>query len=404
MKKTNRVISTFLLIFCNFSEGAALEPLDSLAQQKLDSLNYRRNMTVDFYQKLVFFSEPSLLSPIYFDYNTGNKKPYVLHADVKIPIGLGGPRWSTKKRDDSFWMSYVEVLPAFKVRIFQDDPENGDSSIPVRTPSLMAGISYIGASSKWWNKVVAVDEHDNACTVSHYIGLTAYHHSNGQDGPELINNELNEYNGNFGEQVVFRFFLGGNFIANNSSMGNFYDINHRKENFKRLYKGRRSALNKEDIFYWRTGFEFHPWEQFGTNVVFKEHYLYGRHRIQLQGGYSLTPFFRDVYFNGTEWVPIDERKPERRTEVFRVIANVEYITDLKYNQGRNVLSLQRVGLFDFRKRFNADITAYYIFPGTTSASAFLRLGYVGSDNYNIYFQNSYFEARLGLAFAFFIQT
>ena len=404
MKNVSCFIGTFLIIFCNFSKVHAQNPADSLQQTKLDSINLQRNMTVDFYRKQIFFSEPSLLSPIFFDYNTEKKKPYVLHADVRIPIGLGGPRWSSRTRDHSFWMSYVEILPAFKVRIFQDDPDLGDSSIPVRTPSLMAGISYIGTSSKWWNKLVAVDEHDNACTVSHYIGLTAYHHSNGQDGNELINNQVNTYNGNFGEQVVFKFFYGGNFIANDSTMGKFYDINHRKDEFKRLYKGRRSALKKEDIFYWRTGFEFHAWEQFGTNVVFKEHYIYGRHRLQLQGGYVLTPFFRDVYFNGSEWVPLDERKSARRTEALRVIANIEYITDLKYNEGPDVLSLRRVELFDVRKRLNADITAYYIFPGTTSASAFFRLAYIGSDNYNIYFQKSYFELRFGLAFAFFVQT
>jgi hypothetical protein len=118
----------------------------------------------------------------------------------------------------------------------------------------------------------------------------------------------------------------------------------------------------------------------------------------------LTPFFRDVYFDGNEWVSLNPQKPARRMEALRVIANVEYITDLKYNEGQNVLALQRVELFDVRKRLNADITAYYIFPGTTSASAFLRLAYIGSDNYNIYFQKSYFEIRFGLAFAFFVQT
>lgn len=404
MKTTTYLIIAFLFICCNSFNGTSQNSLDLNEQKLRDSIFSQRNTTVDFYQKQIFFSEPSLLSPIFFDYNTDDKKPFVLHSDVRLPIGLGGPRWSSRKKNESFWMSYVEVLPAFKVRIFQNDPAKGDTSIPVRTPSLMAGISYIGTSNKWWNKPIAYDEDSNACTVSHYIGLTAYHHSNGQDGSELIDNQVNLYNGNFGEQVVFKFFYGGNFIANNSSMGNFYDINHRRENYSGRPKSRRSALNKEDIFYWRTGFEYHAWEVFGTNVVFKEHYLYGRHRIQLQGGYVLTPFFRDVYFNGKEWVSLNPSKPVTRTEAFRVIANIEYITDLKYNEGKNVLFLRKVGFFDIRKRLNVDLTAYYILPGTTSSSLFFRLAYFGSDNYNIYFQNSFFELRLGLAFSFFVQT
>ena len=48
-----------------------------------------------------------------------------------------------------------------------------------------------------------------------------------------------------------------------------------------------------------------------------------------------------------------------------------------------------------------DVSYYWRIPSTPNASFFASTGYYGSDPYNIYYPDSYFFGRAGLAFGFF---
>ncbi|MCJ8288385.1 MAG: hypothetical protein HRT58_00025 [Crocinitomicaceae bacterium] len=347
----------------------------------------KRDNAYHFYKKQILIAEPSLLS-IFGSFNNSGKKNYILNADVRSPIGIGG-RWFTLGSRKKYWMSYFEVLPDIKIRIFRDDQKWGDTSMPVRTPSLRVGASYFGAPKSWWHHSERPDKH--------YVGLTVYHHSNGQDGAELINDSVNLYNGNFGEQVVLRFFYGGIFQGVSNELKQFSDLENKSA---KIRQARQTAIERNHLWYWRAGFEFHAWEKWGTSETFKKYNIYGRHRVQLKGGFISSPRYTESIYNGEKWVPVPDRTNIKK-ELWRVILNVEYITDLKYNSGLNVTQLEKQRFFDPTKRLNIDLTGYLRCPGVSTMAFFARASYIGSDNYNIYFQNSYGEIRLGIAFASF---
>ncbi|MDX2360757.1 MAG: hypothetical protein QNK23_08115 [Crocinitomicaceae bacterium] len=404
MKIKDAIVFLFLAVF-NQIHAQEENILGTNTAQLIDSIDQRINYAVirranslDFFKSQLLISDPSLLSP-YTSFNNSGKKNYVLNVDVNMPVGLGGRGWSIGV-NQKYWMSYVEIIPAFKVRIFRNDPAWNDYSLPVRTPSYMPGISYYGASRGMWN--------ENR-PFKHFAGITVYHHSNGQDGLEVQGDTVNLYSGNFGEQMVFRVFWGGIFTKRKNKVNGILDFvekqnNCTTENPKKWKYGRTrwTARYKEHIWYWRAGFEYHPWEKFGTNNVFKHYDIYGRHRVQLKGGFILAPFWKEYsYKSSKKWESVDKDSIYLRKELIRFVINAEYITDLKYYEGKYMSSLRKVSFWNAAKRLNIDFTAYWRIPGTPMASIFGRVSYTGSDNYNIYFQNSYFEARLGLAFSYF---
>jgi hypothetical protein len=63
--------------------------------------------------------------------------------------------------------------------------------------------------------------------------------------------------------------------------------------------------------------------------------------------------------------------------------------------------LEDVKFLDAGKRLNVWVTAYWIMPQTRSSALFAQAGYYGSDNYNIYFAQSLWQFRFGLAFGVF---
>jgi len=372
----------------------------------------RRSQSMDFFKNQLLLAEPSLISA-FSSFNNSGKKNYVLNAVTRVPIGLGGRGW-TFGRNDKYWINYVELMPEFQVRIFRDDPSWGDSSLPVRTPSYLPGLSYIGASKRMWE---STDEKP----MRHYVGVKAYHHSNGQDGQEILGDTVNLYNGNFGEQIVFQFFWGGMITQSDKPVSkglNRIAIKNRKakkhkEQFEKNEEDapnkynygstRWAAKRKDNIWYWRAGFEYHPWETWGTNTVFRDYKIYGRHRLQLRGGLIIAPFWKEYAFTSKdEWRELyGDNEPYRRKELFRFTANLEYILDNEYYVGENVNNLTKANFFDPSKRLNLHLTMYWRVPGTPMAALFARTSYIGSDNYNVYFQKSYFEARFGIGLNFF---
>ncbi|HEU5293086.1 MAG TPA: hypothetical protein VFU05_20715 [Cyclobacteriaceae bacterium] len=355
----------------------------------------RRASNFYFFSTIRKISEPSTISFPFLSLThnvTGTqKKPFVLDADIQTPIAIGGKRFSIGN-----WMYTIHVIPRFKVRIFQDDPSVGDESIPVRTPSTIPGVAYYGALRKWWDDK---EEKRGYSFENIFVGLYAFHHSNGQDGPELdtINiGQVNTYNGNFGEQVAFEFILGGKTssddipkINSNRNAKKEADNSPGKQMFLKVYQ--RSEL------YWKVSYELHPRK--ASNQVFDSLSIYGRHRLNLNVGLSLMPRLWEFIGDGKTWWDVSN---EANYERWRFTLNANYIMDGDYASG-NTLNPEQVKQFDLSRRLNLWLTAYWVIGFSQHAALFTQVGYYGSDNYNIYFNQSLWNFKLGIAFGFFDQ-
>lgn len=360
----------------------------------------RRSKSLSFYEEMKIVSEPSTLSVIgthwKYQFNRADqKKQYVLNWDTKIPIALGGKGWASRH-----WISSVHIEPLFKVRIFRNDHAFGDSSLPVRTPSLMGGITYFGTPLNWW-----LQDKGNY-VQSHYFAFRGYHHSNGQDGQHFDSTgNVYVYNGDFGEQVIFDFMAGGiyNFYSKKKETQDLKEEQKREDwDEKRIRKKHAYAnpnpTNHNRMLYWRLGYEWHPVKVFGidnTSVNWLPHNLYGRHRFNLQVSYSIIPQYRDLLYDGkSKYYQLTRYQSK---ELFRFVWNFKLIADPTYNVGSiNDLSPANIG-----HRINTNLTAYWRIIGTQGAAIFAQAGYYGSDNYNIYFQRQFVEFRCGLAYGFF---
>jgi hypothetical protein len=362
-------------------------------EERYQALLLRRANTLDFYHRTILITEPSTLSGAGItEWNTSGKKSYVLHADVQMPIAIGGKRYSvgSKKTHNRYWMSSVHVVPQFKVRIFRDDPAWGDSSLPVRTPSYLPRLTYYGAPAGLWNREKG---------RFHFLGISAYHHSNGQDGTEFLGDSVNIYNGNFGENAVFNFLIGGIYqkggISTTLMKRDSILLNKAKNDPITEHKTIHHANSIARTMYWRAGFEWHPVVL--SNAEYHQTGVYGGNRIQLQAGWIISPTYQEKIWHNDQWEEVGSPKQK---ELFRIVVNMEYITDRSYYKG-TLNNLTEIKLSDLSKRMNLNATGYVRIPGTAHAAGFLSVGYWGSDDYNVYFQKSMFQIRGGLAFAFF---
>jgi hypothetical protein len=344
-----------------------------------------------FHRTMRMLQEPSTVTSFttWTINNLGyDKKNFVLDADLQIPISFGGKR---------FGLNEVEVIPRFQVRIFHNDPNvpygpNGDVSLPVRTPSAMPGAAYYHSFRSWWEKEKF---------PFRFIGLYAYHHSNGQDGYELdtTNNQkrVNVYNGNFSEDLVFEFMIGGRIksIANDKPLLSESNKNkvHDNKPGKQIFIKRAN----EQEFYWKLSYEWHP--QALSNTVFDSLHMMGRHRINIRSALIFLPTFSEYIGDGTQWCNI---VPEKRYERWRITGNLSYILDGDYYRG-DVANLEKINFFNLNRRLNFWVTGYRVIGHSGNAAVFAQAGYWGSDNYNIYFNESLWQFKFGLAFAFFDQ-
>ncbi len=406
----NKRITCLSICFLVFScvvqaqHNAYTNPLDAttrVASRPNDSIVSRvvtrRVSNYYFFKTVRELSTPStipfpLLSITHNTYGT-QKRPFVLDADIVTPIAIGGKRWAIGN-----WMHTVHIIPQFKIRVFQNDPSVGDKSMPVRTPGTIPGVTYYGALRKWWdpNETKGFNLLNNL-----YFGFKAFHHSNGQDGPEYSTAKpgtINTYNGNFAEQVVFEFIAGGKTILlpDNggalNSKGNKRRLSNNKPG-KEIYI---KATNRHEIF-WKAGYELHP--QKISSQAFDSLSIYGRHRLNLTLGLSLSPGLTEFIGDGTHWWDVVE---ESNYERWRFTIDVNYILDGDYRSG-NTLNPEAIPFFNATKRLNLWATAYWIMGASRHSALFAQFGYYGSDNYNIYFNQSIWNFRFGLAFGFFDQ-
>lgn len=352
----------------------------------------KREANYNFHRMMRTIQDPSTVTSFasWTINNLGyDKKNFVLDADVQIPISIGGK---------NFGLNEIQVIPRFQVRIFRDDPNvpygpQGDISLPVRTPSTMPGIAYYRSFRNWWRPE---NVHNK------FIGIYAYHHSNGQDGPELTltngQQQVNVYNGNFSENVVFEFMIGGivNLVSN---MNPFADSRNKKivkNNKKDAHDFIRVSNEKE--FYWKLSYEYHP--DALSNKIFDSLQMLGHNRLNLRFGLLFVPTLLEVLGDGNVWCTI---VPQRRYERWRITGNISYILDGQYYRGDDVQKMQKINFFNFNRRLNFSLSGFRVIGHSGNAAFFGQVGYYGSDPYNIYFNQSLWVFKLGLAFAFFDQ-
>ncbi|WP_276090403.1 hypothetical protein [Pedobacter sp. JY14-1] len=104
---------------------STVNPSDTL----LEILTRRiRNFT--FLQQTMNYAPLSYASPPFCELGSP-KDGYILSADIQPNFVIGGKRWSVP----------VHLTARYKVRIFRDDEQAGDRSLPVRTPSFMPGFT-----------------------------------------------------------------------------------------------------------------------------------------------------------------------------------------------------------------------------------------------------------------------
>lgn len=317
--------------------------------------------------------------------NGYQKKPFILDSEINTPIAIQSP----------LGIGTIHILPRFKFRIFQNDIDFpfgiGDVSLPVRTPSAMPGVAYYFTRNNWWDQEDAPIWQKNK-----YLGLYVYHHSNGQDGIEfdtLQIGKINQYNGNFSEQIVFEFIIGGRFRP----IPEVFNLGKKITTMPHLGKKKNVMINNEKEWFWRTSYEWHPLKL--SNPDFSRIYLYPRHRINLQLLYIILPTKVKYIGDGNLWCMT---RPQKKYEKYRFQLDLSYMVDRQFRP-ETFQPDRNVPFFNIKHRMNISSTFYYILGESQHSALFGQIGYFATDNYNIYFTDRYFVARVGFAFGFFNQ-
>jgi hypothetical protein len=347
-----KVLCLFLLV--NFSH------FGQITEEKIQVSAYE-----DFGKNIQSLVEPSTVSGTkFFDYHSGIKKAFLFNGNFNIPYLISSDKLIIGKNKDFYQV--FQFLPEIKVRIFQNDPLYNDKSKPVRTPSYIPKISYLFSHANFWNQ---------NRKLKLFAGISALHHSNGQDGWEFDFNDslVNIYNGSFSESLYFQFIVGGKIRFKNKNLTFKYTNKNLIEKFRSVS--------------WKSGYEWHP-------VYFANQKL---HKTGLYGGNRV---FLTVLFQKNKIANLNQQATPIHSESSRWMMNFEYITDLSYYSGNNKIRAI-IPFWVTKKRLNLSLTYYKKLLKSDNFSFFAQVGYFGSDNYNIYFQQSAFIARTGVAFGQF---
>ncbi|TNE55116.1 MAG: hypothetical protein EP338_05220 [Bacteroidetes bacterium] len=352
-------------------------------EQPLSSFKQREALRNQFSAFLASEGLPAQLSGSKFlDYHSGIKKAYLFNGSFRFPFTL-----ELRKRNSSGNHPFMHVLqftPEIHVRIFQNDPEYQDRSKPVRTPSYIPSISYYLSHQNWWKQP----------GPKKYLGIRALHHSNGEDGWEFSypDSTVNIYDGSFSESLFFQFFAGAWLYQEQSASSRKNKLLH-PEKINKEYLFLNQIEQQRDQFFFSAGYEWHP--RVFANEKFYDTQLYGGNRIFCSLNLRRS-FLHQSYVKSSEnWKATDGYWLEGQ----RLNLSVQYITDLSYRSGSQIDN-QKIALADASKRLNVTLNFYQQLLQNRFLAAFAQLGYHGSDPYNIYFQQSQFVARIGLAFGF----
>ena len=131
--------------------------------------------------------------------------------------------------------------------------------------------------------------------------------------------------------------------------------------------------------------------------------VYGKYKFNLSSNFI---FYHKYHFslrnnNGISKFSTNENDFTQITrpyqiEFFRVEANASYITQTDYYTGP-LYNLKPVKFFDAGKRLNIWAAIHFRIPSSSMASVFVKFGYIGSDEYNCHFQQSYAFIKAGLS-------
>lgn len=367
-------LSTAFTVFCCV---AALSQ-DSIFRKKIYTLSEERKSAYDFYKKLQLVSDLSTLSGVVTGYDyiiprAWQKKPYILHANVQTPIPIGGSWFRARKVYFS-----IHIIPEFEVRILKNDSSKNDVSSPVRTPSYRPGATLFVSGGKLW---------DNRTKSQNYFAFKLFHHSNGQDGPEIDTKGIynvgddtvgyfNRYNGNFASNLAFEFIYGG--IIKLAKTG---------KNKNKITSNYSEYIHSSHSLYWRTSYLLEP-EKFTSAM--KLTHAYGNHRFKFQLGWILHPLFKEIL--RLKKLKIKEDGNAFNKELIRVYFDFELVGDLDFKEG-SIYSLRNA---EWYRRINTSITFSWRIPGTSFSGVFLQAGFHGNDRYNVYFQQSRIFVRAGI--------
>lgn len=324
---------------------------------------YLQKRNLNFFERVVSFSTVSWVSLPYTDlgYKDG-KSPYVLSADISPHFNIGGESTPVA----------LQITPRYKVRILWNNEAKGDSSLPVRTPSYMPGASlYIPVSHSPFKKArnyTDARELEDGYRDLHYIGLSAFHHSNGQDGTEIRKDgKYNTYNGNFST--------------------NFIELSYHYNIRRRLRKV--SPIDCPNKPYPVGYFDYYG------KIGLEQHFAATR---GLRGRYSRTRL--NLSFN---WLKVDNyrfRVGKEKQQVGQCYRKERYRFEVNLTTNLERLDPSHNALY---KKISVDFGYFKRILGGNTA-AFIMAGYYGSDPYNVYFENSYPFIRGGLALGFFTLT
>ncbi len=414
MKKAIFVLSVFSFLYLPILsaqekptsyKGENVIELDSLpanAVPEVRKVVANRALSVNFFESTILFAEPSIISflPLGITYNLDRnlqKKMFILDADIRTPIALGGKKWYWERLE---LFNAFHVIPRFQVRIFQNDPKFDDRSTPVRTPSYMPTIKYFITQKKLWN---------TERKTKYFFSVELFHHSNGQDGAEFTKDSIiNVYNGNFGENLVFEFAINGSTSNVFDSSTPTEEVPTEYERAERLRtetqtKNLKTTKEKIDVsksIFWKVGVEWHP--KGLTNKVFLEEKMYGRYRLNANLGYIFAPEKRELIYSKEEeaWIAVEDWGPR---ESVRLLANISYILDGSYYSPPTD-NPEKINFFNIEKRLNLEGAVFWRIKGTPSSALFGKISYLGSDPYNIYFQQSLFSIKVGIALNKFLYS
>lgn len=351
-----------LLFFCpiyfsyaqSIVDGWDTQNLPEEKKEQLRAIVAKRKANAMFLQTTMHYADFGWVSPPVCDVGMSEQKQYfILSADIKPHFIFGGERMPIA----------IHLTPRFQVRIFKENKKIGDTSLPVRTPSYMPG----GTVYFSWKKQRLVEEKK----FFDYVGISLFHHSNGQDGEEIDpkTQKFNHYNGNFSTNFVeIRYIARWRSKVDTSLFG--------------FFKNKWNQLPYHDQVF-QIGAETH---------IFQEETLskrYGNHRLNLR-------YMRNSVYNYRDYIVLSHDTAIEKTtyprELDRWIVNATLVGGQREG-----------GLNGFRHRFNIDASWHIRIPGSPNASGFIGAGYYGADPYNVFFDiEPYLFVRVGFGLGLFI--
>ena len=358
MKRIILYLVTSLL--CSLHAYAQLSVPDSSARVKL----YKKERNKKFLENTLTYAPLSYASPPFFDIGSP-KTAYILSADIRPVFAIGG-KWNKFP---------IHLSPRYKVRIFRDNINYGDSSLPVRTPSYMpGGTIFIPIRKKATLEMPLIDAAiEYEPKILQYLSASFFHHSNGQDGNEFDQQgNFNYYNGNFSSNYVelayhYRFRSKGD------------PCTKAEDSCKCL-----EAFAPYKDYYFRLGLEKALW----TAQDLKS--SYGPYRLNFSFSYlGIGSFCDKIGPKGQH----KQYEPSYYGEKYRIVVD-----------GTFIIGRRDRGLSNFDKRTNLTISYNRRIKGSPNTAWFLGAGYYGSDPYNIYYPQSYPFVHAGLSMGFFVRT